>query len=362
MQVIETTGIATPLPVSKPASMCNESPFSNSSMLSKLFQHSNILKFMILLAGSSYIQAQSESPSIAEKISADAVKTKSEVGFSVSSGFDYSTGKYGLNEKTEIYVGYLTGKCTYGDLTTRIYVPYESISSPSSVTIVNGRPVATGGVRNSGLTQAQVLRQSGLTLAQFLALTAKQKQAVVDAAVKALLGSTATSTSTTTAKNKNAGVGDVSVSADYDIYSDKESGTYISLTGGVKLATGDADKGLGSGKADYNVSADFYKRIGDFAPYVSFGYSFVGKPADSDLKNYYSASFGSSYAITSSTNIDLAFSTTGRSSTSSGVDNELSLGLSQDLGDSWNLDIHGLLGVSASAPDFGAGIRLRLLF
>lgn len=330
-------------------------------MFSTIIQHRSLVKFVILLAGSSLIQAQSVGPNNADKIPVSAVQGASEVGLSLSSGFDYSTGKFGLQDKTDTAVGYLTGKCSYKDWTVRVYVPYESISTSGAVTIVNGRPVATGGLAGSGLTRAQILKQSGLTLVQFQALTAKQKQVVIDAAVKAAAASGSSATPSES-RTRNSGFGDASISGDFDIYSNKKTGTFISVTGGIKLATGDDEKGLGSGKTDYSLSADLYQIMGNFTPYMSIGYNLVGKPADSELRDYYSVSIGSTYSITTSTDIDFMFSTSGPSSQHSGVDSEISLGVSQDLGDSWNVDLHALVGVSSYAPDFGAGIRFRVSF
>jgi len=104
------------------------------------------------------------------------------------------------------------------------------------------------------------------------------------------------------------------------------------------------------------------RNIGRLTPSIGFGYRVVGKPEGSDLKNYTYGSVGLGYWVTDSTNLNLSFNTYQSSSESSGVDNELSLGLNQNLGKHWDLEIHALAGLSTHAPDYGAGTSVRFSF
>lgn len=130
----------------------------------------------------------------------------------------------------------------------------------------------------------------------------------------------------------------------------------------MKFATADEEKGLGTGKTDYGFAFDLSRTIDRFTPSIGFGYRIVGKPTDSDLKNYANASIGLGYWITDNTNLSLSFDCYQRSSASSNVDNELTLGLNQHLAKHWDIEAHILVGLSQSAPDYGAGASIRCSF
>lgn len=264
--------------------------------------------------------------------------------FSLLSGFEYTTGTYGLENNTQTITTSLTAEYVHRDWTIRGYIPYEYVKSPGGITIINGRPAATLGASN----QNGMLQRLGLTATQNWALTPRQRQARVDAA--------------NTPSETNSGIGDVELSVDYDAYNDGKAGWDISLNGTIKLGTGSTTKGLGTGETDYRLSATVSRGIKRFTPYVSFGYCLAGKPADSDLLNYYFGNAGVGYSITNSTDVNLAFSATQRYSESTGDDHEASLTVSHRIDRSWDVEGHVLVGVSASAPDFGAGASFRYWF
>ncbi|MFT3870451.1 MAG: hypothetical protein QM715_18535 [Nibricoccus sp.] len=266
--------------------------------------------------------------------------------FSLTPGVDYLAGKYGMKSKTEICIASLTGEYTFRDWTIRAYVPYLSVKSPGGTTIIDGRPVQTLG----GATQSAVLKKLGLTLAQLKILTPQQRQTQIDAAT--------TNSSTET----NSGIGDAELSLDYTLYSDSATGWNVDLTGTVKFGTGKEEKGLGTGETDYRVSAEVSRSIGKFTPVVSFGYCIMGKPEDSDLRNYFFGRASAIYSPTYDTDLSLTFSAAQRSSESTGADNELILVASHNVGKSWNVEGHVLAGLSTSAPDFGVGASARYSF
>lgn len=301
------------------------------------------IRFSLALAASIFWTAASPAASPGLEKLADAATPKAE--FSLAPGFDYLSGKYGLKSKTEIYAAHLTGEFSFKDWTIRAYVPYMSVKSPGGVTIVDGRPVPTLGA----VTQSAVLNRLGLTLAQIKALTPQQRQTRIDAA------------SVNTPGEKKSGVGDVELSLDYNLYNDN-TGWNVGLTGTVKLGTADETKGLGTGETDYRMNADVSRRFGKFTPVVSFGYCVMGKPAESDLRNYFFGRVSGVYSPTDTTDLSLTLSTAQRSSESAGVDNELILMASHNIGNSWNVEGHALAGLSTSAPDFGLGASVRYTF
>jgi len=223
--------------------------------------------------------------------------------FASSTGFDYTSGKYGLDSKTTIGSWNVITEYSAQDWTSKIIVPFERISTPGGVTIVNGRPQIIGS------TLAEVLKAQHMTLAQYRLLTRQQRIDFLNANAP---------------RQTISGLGDIEFSTRYDAYHDKETGWDTGISGSITFGTADSSKGLGSGRATYDLCVDLSRTIGRFTPTVSFGCRAICKPSDSDQRDYAYGSIGSSFWITDNTNLSLTFDTAQRSSDSSNVDNELS--------------------------------------
>lgn len=245
-----------------------------------------------------------------------AAGTAARADFAVSTGYDYTTGKYGYTEATKISTWNATAEYTYEAWSARVYMPHERITSPVGTVIIAGRPRLTArlNARNQGKTETV------------------------------------------------SGLGDVETSISYDAAHKSEKGWSAVFTGTVKFATADEEEGLGTGKRDFGLGFNLSRNIGHLTPSVGFGYRVVGKPEGSDLKNYAYGSVGLGWWATDTTNLNLSFDTYQASSKSSGVDNEISLGLNQNLGKHWDVEVHALAGLSTNAPDYGAGTSLRFSF
>jgi hypothetical protein len=159
-----------------------------------------------------------------------------------------------------------------------------------------------------------------------------------------------------------SGIGDVEAFLSYNVCHGVKTDWSAVFTGSVKLPTADDSKGLGSGKTDYGLAFDLSRAIGRFTPSIGFGYRIIGNPSGADLRNYFCASLGVGYWISNATNLNLTFESNQRSSASSNVDNELSLGLNHHLGKVWDFEAHGLVGLSQAAPNLGVGASVRYGF
>ncbi|MFT3867713.1 MAG: hypothetical protein QM715_04345 [Nibricoccus sp.] len=245
-----------------------------------------------------------------------ATATAARADFAVSTGYDYTTGKYGYTEPTQISTWNATAEYAYEAWSARIYVPHERVTSPVGTVIIAGRPRLTAllNARNQSKTETV------------------------------------------------SGVGDVETSISFDATHGSEKGWSAVFTGTVKFATADEEKGLGTGKRDFGLGVTLARNFDRLTPSIGFGYRFVGKPEGSDLKNYAYGSVGLGWWATDTTNLSLSFDTYQASSKSSGVDNEVSLGLNQNLGKHWDFEIHALAGLSTNAPDYGTGASLRFSF
>ena len=66
----------------------------------------------------------------------------------------------------------------------------------------------------------------------------------------------------TTTTSSASGLGDVTASAGYALFASADHTFGLDLTGKVKFATADENKGLGTGKNDYGLALDTYKVSG----------------------------------------------------------------------------------------------------
>ena len=82
------------------------------------------------------------------------------------------------------------------------------------------------------------------------------------------------------------GLGDITLVLKTLFLPETEKIPSLLLKTAVKLATGDEDKGLGSGDEDVNLILAVTKSIGSTTIYGNIGYSFVGKDCDDLLNDY----------------------------------------------------------------------------
>jgi hypothetical protein len=234
--------------------------------------------------------------------------------FTVSGDFDYSTGKYGQTMKTEIYNTSATLAYEHEGWNARVVIPYLTVSGPGGVIPGIGR--VNGRLR--------IIR--------------------------------------TQTKRTDRGLGDVVVSGGYDVYNNHDNGWFVSLSGEIKLATADEDKGLGTGKRDLSPRVDVSHTLGDFVSYVSFGYRFVGKPEGADLRDHPYGTIGLNYFVSDATTVGVAFDCTGTTSKSTNVENDAYVSLNYKFNAAWRAGVHALVGLSSAAPDFGAGLSASYTF
>jgi hypothetical protein len=76
----------------------------------------------------------------------------------------------------------------------------------------------------------------------------------------------------------NAGLGDVTSTVQYALLKEGNSPLSLFLKGGIKLATANLAKGLGTGQNDYSAELKASKSVGEFTGNVSIGYALLGSP------------------------------------------------------------------------------------
>jgi hypothetical protein len=233
-------------------------------------------------------------------------------GLTLGAGAEYSSGKYGGTEKTEIWYVPFTAKYETGPWALRLAVPYIRITGPGNVVGAGADRVVLPNV--------------------------------------------------STARRTDSGLGDVVGSAFYNLLNDKSSGLGMDIGAKVKLPTADKDKGLGTGKADYSLQADFFKPIDALTLFGSVGHRWYGDPAGVDLKNVFYGSVGGSYRMSGDTSVGLAYDYRPRIVSGGGEVSEATAFVSQRISSNTKLQFYGVAGFGKASPDFGIGAVLNYGF
>lgn len=226
--------------------------------------------------------------------------------FELSTGFDYSVGKYGAALDTSIKSVPVEAKAQLGRMRLQASLPYVWITGPGQI---------VGGV---------------------------------------VVGS-----SSPTAVAKRQGIGDLNLAAAYRLTNESGVLPVIELGGNVKLPT--ADTTIGTGKTDYGVNVALYKSVGpQVTLFGSVGYSWLGSPAAYQLKNGITAYGGLN--IRPDPAINLGASVAYREPVASGVQGQavVSPYITYRLSQHWGLTGYATAGLNDASPRVGAGLRLTL--
>jgi hypothetical protein len=229
--------------------------------------------------------------------------------FTLQTGMDYNTGKYGGTQSTNMLYVPVTGTYRYKTWTLKLTVPYLRITGPLNV--VNGVGVVT----------------------------------------------TANTTSTT-----RSGLGDVIAGATHTAYYDASTGLLVNLTGKIKLGTASSTQGLGTGMNDYMFQSDIYQITGDLTRFGTIGYKIYGSPAGYTLNNILYGSLGGSYKFDQKTNGGMMLRLGQKSTTTGSSRMEAIFFVSRKLDKTWKAQGYVLKGFTKSVPDFGAGATIAYLF
>lgn len=222
---------------------------------------------------------------------------------SVGVGADYSVGKYGRTDSTDIaYFPFITRYETDRWL-LKATLPYVSISGPG--TVVGGdRPIVIDATGNA------------------------QRRTV-------------------------SGLGDLVLSAGYTAIAEK--GFLLDVTGKVKVGTASESDGLGTGKNDYSLQFDVYRTFGTLTAFAGAGYRWYGDPPGVDLRNVGYGSAGVSYKA--SAKVSAGFSLDYRQPIISGRDPivEASPFLSLRVAERTKVQMYVVRGFTDASVDWGGG-------
>lgn len=247
---------------------------------------------------------------------------------SLSSGADYSSGKYGTDTTTDIWSVPVTASYETDRWTFKLTVPYVHISGSNDVIpgvgkVNNGNPKGRGHGKG---------------------------------------GSVPTPTPTTASSGSASGLGDVTASAGYELFSSADRTFGLDLTGKVKFGTADENKGLGTGKNDYGIALDTYKVSGDWTVFGGVGWMKYGSSDYIKLKNGFNANVGAGYKFSSADSFGAYYYYRERIATGGASQSELTAYWNHKFGNSWRLQAYALGGMADGSPDYGVGASLKYTF
>jgi len=158
------------------------------------------------------------------------------------------------------------------------------------------------------------------------------------------------------------GIGDIVLSGGYVYFPTSGFLPVIELSGKVKFATADEDKGLGTGEESYTLQLEVSKRFGWFTPFGAVGYRFIGSPADFDLDDKLFASGGFSARLGDRVSAGVVYDWAQSSVDGRPDIQEISPFASLRLGKHFSIDPYALVGLTSASPDWGMGVQFRVFW
>jgi len=235
----------------------------------------------------------------------------SETTMIVSSGFDYSSGKYGDAAKTQLPV-----------------IPF-SISAETSAWIV------------------------GVSM-PYLQVRSDDNVRVTDAGV--FVGSNA-------ADNDQIktirGAGDLATFATYKV-PETDMGWLIDLIGRVKWPAASHAKGLSTGKIDYGVEINLARRVDRYSTHAKVAYQVRRGEIDDELRNGWAANACVKYRLNGTNDIDFTYDYRQPISAFGFKQSELSIALGHMVSANWRVVLYGVKGLADGSPDWAIGATIEV--
>jgi len=244
-------------------------------------------------------------------VPAQAAKAEEAGKFSVETGVDYNTGRYGGSRPTSILYIPVTGKYQEKSWTMRLTVPYLQVTGPASmINVLNGVNLAAGAYTNNPVTRS--------------------------------------------------GLGDVVMAVTHNTYYDSSTGFMFNLSGKIKFGTASRAKGLGTGENDKAVQSELYLVSEKQTTFGTLGYKMYESPAGAGYKliNGYYGSLGSSYKFDSEVNGGAMLSLSQKITATGSAHTEAILFASYKLDKKWKARGYVLKGLTKSVPDWGFGATI----
>jgi len=232
--------------------------------------------------------------------------------FSAGIGAEYTTGKYGGTESTDMLYVPFGVKLESGAWVFKASIPYIHLSGPANVVGAGGDVIA--------LPDANAGRRT------------------------------------------ESGPGDIVTSAFVNLLDERNAGFGMDVGAKVKLGTADETKGLGTGENDWSLQADFFKPLGALTAFATLGYRWYGDPPGIELRDVPYGALGATYKLSGGSSVGAAYDYRPHISPGGAAVSEASLFWSVRPSPQWKLQIYGIVGFDDASPDAGVGALLEHRF
>jgi hypothetical protein len=247
-------------------------------------------------------------------------------GFGLGVGMDYSAGDYGSDITTEIFSVPVSARYVTGDWTFKGNLPWMRVDGDANVvpglgTVNNTNPNGRGRGRGNqpDPEPEPIAPTSGVT----------------------------------------SGIGDLRLSATYAVPSQGNWG--VDLTGTVKLATADEDKGLGTGANDYGVVVDVFRDFDGTTAFGGVGYTVMGDSDYIDVDSVFGVNLGVSRKA-GDNSYGAMYDWRQAASDDSDDRSEVTAFFTMPAWESSKLQLYGSHGLSDGSPEWAAGFHLNTSF
>lgn len=241
-------------------------------------------------------------------------------GFTLGTGIDYSSGRYGGDIPTEILAVPVAATWTRGRLSARISVPWLYVTGDPNVLpgvggVDNNNPLGRGRLPLLGDPDQDDEPERGTA----------------------------------------SGIGDVDAALTWSTALGDSAGLAMGVR--AKIATADEDQGLGTGANDYGASLDLHRVFGGTTVFGGVGHTRLGDSRYIDLDHVNNANLGLGRAVG---NGQLGAMYEHRTASSRGRDDrrDATLFYAHPTASGGRLQVYASHGFTDGGPEWGAGVAI----
>jgi hypothetical protein len=245
-------------------------------------------------------------------------------GFRFKAGLSYEEGDFGTDVTTKTLLMPFTVQYLGRAFDLSLTVPYIDQETSASVTVVDGRPVR---IR-------------------------KKDETVIEKGVPRRAD---------TVRRSASGLGDIVLKGRLFLLSDAGPTSPLPAVTPfyqVKFPTADEDEGLGTGELDHGFGLELDKAINDFFLFAHVGYTFIGEPPGTDLRNRFSAGGGAGVYLTR--DLSASVSVVWKQSLVKGSEDptDLFFDVAWRIYENLSLNPFASIGLTEGSPDYGVGFQV----
>lgn len=269
-------------------------------------------------------------------VMAETAEAAAEPGYNlrVDAGLGRFDGKYGFDETTTVDVLNLSARWYLPRGELQVSLPYLRLDGPADIRFVSGQPAAGPGGREPSPPAGPPGGPPG-------------QPGSVDEDAEPVIE-----------RFEASGLGDIVVQGEYYLMTGTETSPWVIGLVRLKLPTGDDERGLGTGAADFEVGVGLIQRVGGVDLLADAGYTWVGSTSTFDLRDVLRLGVGASRPFGPQERSNAYVYLENRTNTIRGESDRRSLavGLGTTVGSQLRTHLSASLfvGLSSTAEDVGA--------